>query len=55
MEQKQKKKDIELEETELPEKKPLDVSNASSDEMALESDRPFLERFRKGFVNFWRN
>ena len=55
MEQKQKKKDIELEETELPEKKPLDVSNASSDEMALESDRPFLERLRKGFVNFWRN
>lgn len=55
MEQKQKKKDIEIEETELPEKKPLDVSNASSDELVLESDRPFLERFKRGFVNFWRN
>ena len=55
MEQKQKKKDIEIEETELPEKKPLDVSNASSDEVVLESDRPFLERFGRGFVNFWRN
>ena len=55
MEQKQKKKDIELEETDLPEKKPLDVSNAHSDELVLESDRPFLERFKRGFVNFWRN
>ena len=55
MEQKQKKKDIELEETDLPEKKSLDVSNAHSDELVLESDRPFLERFKRGFVNFWRN
>ena len=55
MEQKQKKKDIELEETDALEKKPLDVSNASSDEVVLESDRPFLERFGRGFVNFWRN
>ena len=55
MEQKKKKKDIEIEETELPEKKPLDVSNANSDELVLESDRPFLERFKRGFVNFWRN
>ncbi|MBR5990242.1 MAG: hypothetical protein IK034_00185, partial [Bacilli bacterium] len=55
MEQKQKKKDIEIEETDLPEKKSLDVSNAHSDELVLESDRPFLERFGKGFVNFWRN
>ncbi len=52
---KQKKKEIETEDTILDEKKPLDVSNASSDELVLESDRPFLERFGRGFVNFWRN
>ncbi len=54
---KQKKKEIETEDTILEEKKkPLDVSNASSDdELVLESDRPFLERFGRGFVNFWRN
>ena len=52
---KQKKKEIETEDTILDEKKPLDVSNASSDELVLESDRPFLERFKRGFVNFWRN
>ena len=39
------------------EKKPLDVSNATSaePELVLESDRPFLERFIKGFVNFWKD
>lgn len=53
---KQKKKEIETEDTILEEeKKPLDVSNASSDELVLESDRPFLERFGRGFVNFWRD
>ena len=54
---KQKKKEIETEDVILEEeKKPLDVSNASSDdELVLESDRPFLERFGRGFVNFWRN
>ena len=54
---KQKKKEIETEDIILEEeKKPLDVSNASSDdELVLESDRPFLERFGRGFVNFWRN
>ena len=51
---KQKKKEIETEDTILEdEKKPLDVSNASSDELVLESDRPFLERFGRGFVNFF--
>ena len=52
---KQKKKEIETEDTILEEKKPLDVSNASSDELVLESDRPFLERFSRGFVNFFRD
>ena len=53
---KQKKKEIETEDTILEdEKKPLDVSNASSDELVLESDRPFLERFGRGFVNFFRD
>ena len=52
---KQKKKEIETEDSILEEKKPLDVSNASSDELVLESDRPFLERFGRGFVNFFRD
>lgn len=35
----------------------ISVSNATSGEpeLVLESDRPFWERFWRGFINFWRN
>lgn len=35
----------------------ISVSNATSEEpeLVLESDRPFWERFWRGFINFWRN
>lgn len=54
---KEEKETIESSEVTKTEDNKISVSSENSEEpeLVLESDRPFWERFWRGFINFWRN
>lgn len=53
----EEKETIESSEVTKSEEQQISPSNTPSEEpeLVLESDRPFWERFWRGFINFWRN